>query len=100
MVFRTFYNNVQSVAIVNVFTDVTPTIVLATGYGQLFPTTNGRVTVELWNASDEVIAREIIDYTTRSSDVLTGLTRAVESCVQDDTDNPRLRTANTLDFTP
>lgn len=100
MAFKDFQNNVQNVPITNVFTDTTLTIVLATGYGALFPATNGRITVELVNSMSKVIKREVIDYATRSWDTLQTLTRSVELCVQDDTASPRTRTQNTLDFTP
>lgn len=100
MAFDTIYNNVQSVAIISAFTDTTPSISLATWYWQLFPTTNWLITVELRNDQSKVIKREVIKYASRTWDTLMSLTRAIEICVQDDTATPRVRSQNTLDFTP
>lgn len=100
MAFKNFNNNVQNVGIVNVFTDTTPSIILASWFGDLFPLSNGRITVELRNTSSVVVKREVIDYTLRTVDTLSWLTRSVEVCVQDDSVSPRIRTQNVLDFTP
>lgn len=100
MVFVNYTNNAQNIPVVATFTDVTPTILLKTWEGDLLPETNGRVTIEMLDNSWDVIKREVIKYTSRTDDLLTWLTRAVESCVQNDTVSPRIETQSTLDFTP
>lgn len=92
MTFQNYTNNVQNIPVVNTFTDITGVIILGTWLGDLLPSTNWRVTVEMWNTDQKVIKREVIDYLSRSWDTLSWLTRSVEACVQDDTMLPRTRT--------
>lgn len=100
MSFYNIYNNAINIPVIATFTDTTPSIILWVGTGDILPATNWKITVEKYNSSSEANAREVISYTTRTGDIISWLTRAVEMCVQDDTATPRTRTQNTLDFTP
>jgi len=100
MDFTNYTNNAQNIQVVAAFTDITPTLLLKAGEGDLLPETNGTVTIEMLDNSLNVIKREVIHYATRVGDLLTGLSRSVEPCVQNDTEDPRQRTQLVLDFTP
>jgi len=90
-------NNAHLIPISVNFTDSDTTMILDTGYGALLPTDNFKFTVELFT-NDVVTKREVINVATRTGDTLSGITRATEACVQDDSLTPRVSTSNTLDF--
>lgn len=55
------------------------------------------LTLEKFNSSSQVIKREIVKVTWKTWDTFT-ISRAEESCVQDDTANPKTLTNNALSF--
>lgn len=77
------------------------TFVLKSWEWALFPPTWDApydVTIEKFNSSEDVTKREILTISARSWDVLTISARASQSCVQDDTADPKTRTADAKSF--
>jgi len=74
------------------------TITLKTGEGALFPATQFIATLEHWDANGVVTKREVVKVTSRAGDVLTGVTRAFEPCVQEDSQTTKTATQNPLNF--
>lgn len=95
-------NNAESTLKANLASTWVTTITLNDWEWELFPTTwIFRVTVEQFITLSSILyvkKREIIEITWRTWDILTIWTRTVESCVQDETVDPKVLTSVAQEF--
>jgi len=95
-------NNVETSLKADLADSWESTIIIKTWEWALFPTTGPfRVTIEQFLTISWITyvkKREVIEITSRTWDILTIWTRAIESCVQDETLNPKVQTSIAQDF--